>query len=201
MLDVPRTTYLDSRYCDRVLELAILGFLAEGPLHGYELRRKVAQLSGYTRPVSDGSLYPAINRLVRDGLLDRHCEGGTAAQRHVLTLTTAGRQDLERRLREPTQVDITDLTRFLVVLAFLSFLPDDDERDRVLRRRLAFLEQPTSFFYDGDTPLRQRDLTDPYRRGLFVIAKATSTAERRWLRLQLARDEARDHSPERDVAR
>ena len=45
-----------------MLELAILGFLAEGPLHGYELRRKVAQLSGYTRPVSDGSLYPAINR-------------------------------------------------------------------------------------------------------------------------------------------
>ena len=184
-----------------MLELAILGFLAEGPLHGYELRRKVAQLSGYTRPVSDGSLYPAINRLVRDGLLGRHPEGGTAARRNVLTLTTAGRQDLERRLREPAEVDITDLTRFLVVLAFLSFLPDADERDRVLRRRLEFLEQPASFFYDGDTPLRQRDLTDPYREGLFVIAKATSTAERRWLRRQLAHDEARDRSPEGDVAR
>jgi DNA-binding PadR family transcriptional regulator len=184
-----------------VLELSILGFLAEGPLHGYELRRKVVQLSGYTRPVSDGSLYPAINRLVRDGLLDRHSESGAAAQRLVLTLTPAGRQDLERRLREPAQVDITDLTRFLVVLAFLSFLPDVDERARVLRRRLEFLEQPASFFYDGDTPLRQRDLTDPYRRGLFEIAKATSTAERRWLRRQLGDDVARDHSPGEDVAR
>ena len=182
-----------------MLELAILGFLAEGPLHGYELRRKVTQLSGYTRPVSDGSLYPAINRLVRDGLAERHAQVGTAAPRNTLTLTTSGRRDLERRLRKPAEVEITDLTRFLVVLAFLSLLPDADERDQVLRRRLEFLEQPASFFYDGDTPLRQRDLTDPYRQGLFVIAKATSTAERRWLHQQLG--EAGNRSAERDIAR
>ena len=168
-------------YAEQVLELAILGFLAEGPLHGYELRRKVAQLSGYTRPVSDGSLYPAIARLVRDGLLDRRAEKGKAAQRNVLSLTDAGRTDLRRRLREPAQVDLTDLTRFLVVLAFLHLLPEAGERDAVLRRRLEFLEQPASFFYDGDVPLRQSDVTDPYREGLFVIARAASTAERRWL--------------------
>ncbi len=39
-----------------MVELAILGFLAEGPLHGYQLRRRVAHLSGYARPVSDGTL-------------------------------------------------------------------------------------------------------------------------------------------------
>ena len=31
-----------------MLELAILGFLAEGPLPGHELRRRVTQLTGYT---------------------------------------------------------------------------------------------------------------------------------------------------------
>jgi len=174
--------YLDSMYAEPVLELSILGFLAEGPLHGYELRRKVAQLSGYTRPVSDGSLYPAIARLVRDGFLDRHAEKGkAAAQRNVLSLTDAGRAELQGRLREPAQVELTDLTRFLVVLAFLHLLPEAGERDAVLRRRLEFLEQPASFFYDGDVPLRRSDMTDPYREGLFVIAKAASTAERRWL--------------------
>src|SRR5215218_4753656 len=85
-----------------MLELAILGFLAEGPLHGYELRRRVAQLTGYTRPVSDGSLYPAINRMVRDGWLTRHAEPGkAAARRQVLQLTDAGRSELLRRLRKP----------------------------------------------------------------------------------------------------
>ncbi|GAA3150131.1 MULTISPECIES: PadR family transcriptional regulator [Nonomuraea] len=165
-----------------MLELAILGFLAEGPLHGYELRRKVATLSGHARPVSDGSLYPAINRLVEAGLLDRRAEpGAVAARRQTLTLTAQGRADLLRRLREPAEHDITDGSRFFTILAFLSLLPDPAERDAVLRRRLAFLEQPASFFHDGDRPLRAADVADPYRRGMLVVAAATSRAERAWL--------------------
>jgi len=167
----------------RVLELAILGFLVEGPLHGYELRRRVAQLSGYARPVSDGSLYPAINRLVKAGLLDRRVEpGSAAAQRYVLSLTPVGREDLRQRLRDPAETDVTDPSRWMTVLAFLSLLPDVADQHAVLRRRLDFLEQPASFFYDGDRPLRAADMTDPYRRGMFVIARATSRAERAWLR-------------------
>jgi DNA-binding PadR family transcriptional regulator len=172
-----------------MLELAILGFLAEGPLHGYELRRRVAQLTGYTRPVSDGSLYPAINRMVRDGWLQRHSEPGkAAAPRQVLHLTEAGRSELLRRLRKPADVDITDLTRFLTILAFLSLLPEERDRQAVLQRRLTFLDQPASFFYDGDRPLRAREITDPYRSGMFVIARAASRAERAWLRSVLADD-------------
>ena len=59
----------------------------------------------------------------------------------------------------------------------------------MLRRRLEFLEQPASFFYDGDRPLRAVDLTDPYRTGVFVIARATSRAERAWLREVLGSDD------------
>ena len=171
-----------------MLTLAILGFLAEGPLHGYELRRKVAQLSGYARPVSDGTLYPAISRLVRAGFLDQRAEKGkAAARRNVLSLTEPGRAHLGKLLRGASGVEITDFARFATVLAFLALLPDRGERDAVLRRRLEFLEQPASFFYDGDTALRQRDMTDPYRNGLFLIAKATSTAERGWLQQTLDR--------------
>ncbi len=59
----------------------------------------------------------------------------------------------------------------------------------MLRRRLAFLEQPASSFYDGDRPLRAADLTDPYRTGMFVIARATSRVERAWLREVLGSDD------------
>ncbi|SHF59004.1 PadR family transcriptional regulator [Streptoalloteichus hindustanus] len=176
--------YVDSMWDgSTVLELAIMGFLAEGPLHGYELRRRVARLSGHTRPVSDGSLYPAINRLARAGLLTRRAEpGASAAQRHVLSLTEDGRRELLRRLREPADQDITDSTRFFTILAFLSTLPDIAEQHAVLRRRLEFLERPASFFHDGDRPLRAADVDDPYRRGMLVIAQATNRAERAWLR-------------------
>ncbi len=170
-----------------MLELAILGFLAEGPLHGYQLRHRIAHLFGHARPVSDGSLYPAINRLVGAGLLDRRTEpGASAAHRHTLSLTDAGRCELLRRLRDADGLDISDSTRYFTVLAFLSQVPDTAEQHAVLRRRLEFLEQPASFFYDGDRPLGAEDNDDPYRRGMLTIARATSHAERSWLREVLA---------------
>ncbi|MEU6370209.1 PadR family transcriptional regulator [Streptomyces sp. NPDC046931] len=166
-----------------MLELAILGFLAEGPLHGYQLRHRIAHLSGHARPVSDGSLYPAINRLVNAGLLDRRAEPGvSAAQRHTVSLTDAGRSELLRRLRDADGLDISDSTRYFTVLAFLSQIPDTADQHAVLRRRLAFLEQPASFFHEGDRPLSAEETDDPYRRGMLTIARATSRAERSWLR-------------------
>lgn len=170
-----------------MLELAILGFLAEGPLHGYQLRHRIAHLSGHARPVSDGSLYPATNRLVRAGLLDRRTESGTsAAQRHTLSLTDAGHSELLRRLRDADGLDISDSTRYFTVLAFLSHLPHTADQHAVLRRRLEFLEQPASFFHDGDRPLSADDTDDPYRHGMLTIARATSRAEKRWLQQTLA---------------
>ncbi|WP_432584899.1 PadR family transcriptional regulator [Streptomyces sp. HD1123-B1] len=170
-----------------MLELAILGFLAEGPLHGYQLRYRIAHLSGHARPISDGSLYPAINRLVNAGLLDRQTEpGASAAQRHTLSLTDTGHRGLLRRLRDATGLDISDSTRYFTVLAFLSLLPDTADQHAVLRRRLEFLEQPASFFHDGDRPLSADDTDDPYRRGMLTIARATSRAEKSWLREVLA---------------
>ena len=165
-----------------MLELAILGFLADGPLHGYELRRRVTRLSGYTRPVSDGSLYPAINRMLERGLLDRRVEpGAAAAQRYVLSLTAAGRAELLQRLRKPADHEIIDNSRFFTILAFLSLLPATPDQHAVLRRRLEFLEEPASFFYEGERPLRAEEVADPYRRGMLLVARATSRAERGWL--------------------
>ena len=165
-----------------MLELAILGFLAEGPLPGHELRRRVSDLTGHARPVSDGSLYPAINRLAKAGLLERRADPRAGAGRYMLSLTEAGRAEMLERLRKPADHEITDFTRFYTVLSFLSHLPDVGEQHAVLRRRLAFLEEPASFFYDGDRPLRAEDVADPYRRGLLLTARATSHAERTWLR-------------------
>ena len=169
-------------YGGAMLELAILGFLAEGPSAGHLLRRRVSELTGYTRPVSDGSLYPAINRLARAGQLERRADPVAGPGRYMLNLTDGGRADLLDRLRCPAEHDITDFTRFFVVLTFLSQLPDVADQHAVLRRRLEFLDQPASFFYDGQRPLRAEELTDPYRRGMLLTARAISTAERTWLR-------------------
>ena len=63
----------------------------------------------------------------------------------------------------------------------LAAVEDAAERDAVLRRRLEFLSEPGSFFYEGSRPLRADDIADPYRRGIFISARATNRAERAWL--------------------
>ncbi|MFC8361251.1 PadR family transcriptional regulator [Streptomyces griseorubiginosus] len=170
-----------------MLETAILGFLYDTPLHGYELRKRISALAGHVRPVAESTLYPAIKRLETAGLLARATEpGAVAAPRHVLTLTDEGRRELRRRLAEPVRRDITDENRWFTVLAFLRHLDDAGAQAAVLRRRLAFLEEPASFFYEGDRPLSAEELDDPFRRGVLVIARATSRAELGWLRETIA---------------
>ncbi|MFF2957094.1 PadR family transcriptional regulator [Kitasatospora sp. NPDC057965] len=171
-----------------MLKLAILGFLHDRPLHGYELRRHLAALTGHVRPISDGTLYPAIKRLEADGLLVRATEpGAAAAPRHTLRLTDAGRAALLERLRAPEELDVSDENRWFTVLAFLRHLDGEPAAQAaVLRRRLAFLSEPASFFYDGSRPMGAEEVADPFRRGMLLIARATTTAELDWLRATLA---------------
>ncbi|NDK23962.1 helix-turn-helix transcriptional regulator [Streptomyces sp. TR1341] len=165
-----------------MLTLAILGFLAERPMHAYELKKHIAGLAGHVRRVSDGALYPAVSRLEDSGWLTRREEPGqSVAPRQMITLTEAGREELLRRLRNPGPQDITDRSKFVVVLSFLSHLPDPQAQIAVLRRRWDFLSEPASFFYDGSRPMRASELTDPFRRGILTVARATKIAEKAWL--------------------
>ncbi|MEU1424855.1 PadR family transcriptional regulator [Kitasatospora sp. NPDC005751] len=166
-----------------MLTLAILGFLYDEPLHGYELKSRITGLTGHARPVSDGALYPAIARLEKAGLLERRSEPGSgAAPRQVLELTAAGRAELERRLADPAEAEISDQIRFFTVAAFLDRLTDPVAQAAVLRRRLAFLEAPSSFFYDAQgRPVAAEQESSPFRRGMLLVARASGAAERAWL--------------------
>jgi DNA-binding PadR family transcriptional regulator len=52
-----------------MLELAVLGLLEENDLHGYELRKRLGELLGLSLAISFGSLYPALGRLEKAGLV------------------------------------------------------------------------------------------------------------------------------------
>src|SRR5688500_1407568 len=77
--DVTLCRYIESIYSTcpyrrdhraQMLELAILGLLKEAPLHGYELKKRLAETLGHVRGVSYGSLYPALARLERMGAIE-----------------------------------------------------------------------------------------------------------------------------------
>lgn len=74
------------------LELAVLGLLQETPLHGYELRKRLNLLLGWTRLLSYGSLYPALKRMLRAGWITEVSTSAAASrrQRIVYQITEAG---------------------------------------------------------------------------------------------------------------
>lgn len=52
------------------MDMAILGLLMNGDVHGYELKKKLGELPGSAISVSFGSLYPALARLERNGSVE-----------------------------------------------------------------------------------------------------------------------------------
>src|SRR5579863_89511 len=81
------------------LELMILQSLRLRPMHGYALVRHIKQVSGDLLQVEEGSLYPALQRLLREGLLD--CEPGISAKgrpTRIYRVTSAGVRHLEQEV-------------------------------------------------------------------------------------------------------
>lgn len=79
------------------LDLLILKAVSLGPLHGYGVLLRIAQISGQALLIEQGALYPALFRLVRQGLLK--ASWGTSDNNRrakFYELTVAGR----KRLRE-----------------------------------------------------------------------------------------------------
>jgi PadR family transcriptional regulator, regulatory protein PadR len=77
------------------LYLLILRSLAAGPMHGYAIARRIKQCSTDVLQIEEGSLYPALNRMLAKGWLDSEW-GVSDTNRKVrfYRLTEAGRKQL-----------------------------------------------------------------------------------------------------------
>ncbi|MGV3518601.1 PadR family transcriptional regulator [Luteitalea sp.] len=83
------------------LDLLILRTLQTmGALHGYGLARRIEQVSASTLRLSQGSIYPALVRLEKQGAIGTDWgTSETGRKVKVFSLTDSGRGQLERELR------------------------------------------------------------------------------------------------------
>jgi PadR family transcriptional regulator, regulatory protein PadR len=81
------------------LEMLILETLHRGALHGYAIAQHIQQTSEDVLQVEEGSLYPALQRLLLEGWVAADW-GISARNRKVrtYTLTRAGRRQLDREI-------------------------------------------------------------------------------------------------------
>ena len=64
------------------LEMMVLRLLKQQPMHGYALVQRIQQASRNLLQVEEGSLYPALQRLLKDGLVEAEW-GVSATNRRV----------------------------------------------------------------------------------------------------------------------
>ena len=82
-------------------ETLILSLLAEEPMYGYMLVKEIDRRSNGYFQLKEGTLYPALHRLERDGLVEGEWEeAGSRQNRRYYHITPLGSERLDCLLRE-----------------------------------------------------------------------------------------------------
>lgn len=79
------------------LDLLLLAVLADGPAHGYAVIAGLRERSEGAFDLLEGTVYPALHKLERSGLVASTWESATGRRRRVYSLTARGRTALREQ--------------------------------------------------------------------------------------------------------
>jgi transcriptional regulator len=82
------------------LDLLLLAVVARSPGHGYAIAEAVRARSDANIDLAEGTLYPALHRLERSGLISGRWSEVNGRRRRVYQLTAKGERSLARKHRE-----------------------------------------------------------------------------------------------------
>jgi DNA-binding PadR family transcriptional regulator len=169
------------------LKYVILGFLAQKPMHGYELKRTLSPAVPASQLVNDGILYPLLKRMERDGLIVGRVErAGKAPNRNVFKPTKEGRQVLADWLRseqgEQDEVTYDFLLGhpFLAKCVFFDRLSEEEIRLK-LKAQLESSAEKLAAFERIRAGMVQRGVGE-YRIAVLDLGIAQQRAKLDWLK-------------------
>lgn len=122
------------------MALAAMELLHEGPRHPYEIHQTMQEREVWRLvKLTTGSLYHAIDRLERDGLIEavETSREGRRPERTTYRLTDAGRDAFAERLRAMIAEPAAEYPQFAVGVAFLHTLDRADAVTQLRRRAMA----------------------------------------------------------------
>ena len=163
-----------------LLEFAVLGLLHDGPLHGYELRKRLTTALGIFRALSYGSLYPALRQLLDSGWIHETTEAATGTSKRpriTYELTADGKEHFQD-LVAASGPDAWDDDDFDVRFAFFS-RTEAQVRLRILEGRRSRLEERLANIRDASQARRER--MDSYTLALQQHGEERAEREVRWL--------------------
>ncbi|GAA2376859.1 PadR family transcriptional regulator [Dactylosporangium salmoneum] len=160
------------------MDIVILSHLQRGPVHGYELKRRVSQTTAYA--LHNNTLYPALRRFEEAGAVTKTAEAQEGKPpRHVYEITDLGRELLHDMLADLPAELAADEPEFLTRLGQFEHLTPD-ERRRVLQARVDALRGQARHMRD----LAERTASSrSHHWGGLVVAELADRVERElaWL--------------------
>ncbi len=178
------------------LELAVLGLLHESPMHGYELRKQLNVVLGWSRVLSYGSLYPALKKMLRAGWIAEVVGSApmttSRRQRIVYALSQEGEERFAGLMSEAGPSAWED-DNFDVRFAFFS-RTDMGIRLRILEGRRSRLEERLERVQSQlDRTQQQMDLyaTELQRHGVESVQR-----EVHWLSELISAERGRESTPD-----
>ena len=123
------------------MRFPLLALLANGPAHGYELKRAMEQQFGAVLPpLNAGQIYTTLSRLERDALVqDNAVEQNGRPNKRVYQLTEKGKSELAGWVADSTpQTRLKDDFFIKLVLARAAGIADPAEL--IDRQRAAYLQ-------------------------------------------------------------
>jgi len=112
-----------------IWEIAVLALLREVPMHPYQMQRLLGMRHKQEiLALKRGSLYHAIGRLQRAGLIEVETTGrnGKRPERTTYRITHAGQEALSAALRRMVAVPRRESSEFMAAMSFLVHLPVDE---------------------------------------------------------------------------
>ncbi|MGW9627050.1 PadR family transcriptional regulator [Microbacterium sp. NPDC055521] len=118
---------------------SLLAILDQGRCYGYQLRAEFDRRTGSTWPLNVGQIYNTLERLERDGLVER---GATDERGHVYwQITPAGRAEVRVWLDRPVERGHGTRDELAIKLAVAATLPGVDVSSVIRHQRTASLTQ------------------------------------------------------------
>jgi DNA-binding PadR family transcriptional regulator len=123
-----------------MLELGLLGLLKGKPMHGYELKQRLAEQLGPFGRFSYGSLYPTLKRLAKEGAVETELpKAKTSRRKNVYRITPAGESLFETLLEESGPSVTEERNAFMLRLAFFRYMKPE-ARTRLMESRRGYLQ-------------------------------------------------------------
>ena len=161
---------------------ALLGFLMEAPLSGYDIKLRFERRAMHFWQESFGQIYPQLKRMTEEGLLTREGPGGTGrGAKAIYTITEKGKQAFNEWMKQPyTPQAIRN--ELLLKLTFGRHVPLDVLEKQLTEDRAGFEEQ-IKHYHAIETDLHERMENHPDLKYWLVnlgYGKAYAAFRKQW---------------------